>query len=66
MIAHGFPSVCTEEAHLFAEAMSEFKTLGASVIGISADTPAGFAVQSRKLVLRLMIVGRSKRRALVR
>jgi thioredoxin-dependent peroxiredoxin len=33
-----FTSVCTEEAHLFAEAMSEFKTLGASVIGISADT----------------------------
>jgi peroxiredoxin len=33
-----FTSVCTEEAHLFAEAMSEFKTLGSSVIGISADT----------------------------
>ena len=33
-----FTSVCTEEAHLFAEAMSEFETLGASVIGISADT----------------------------
>ena len=33
-----FTSVCTEEAHLFAEAMSEFKALGSSVIGISADT----------------------------
>jgi peroxiredoxin Q/BCP len=33
-----FTSVCTEEAHLFAEAMSEFETLGSSVIGISADT----------------------------
>jgi peroxiredoxin len=33
-----FTSVCTEEAHLFAEAMSEFETLGASVIGISTDT----------------------------
>ena len=33
-----FMSVCTEEAHLFAEAMPEFKTLGSSVIGISADT----------------------------
>ena len=33
-----FTSVCTEEAHLFAEAMPEFETLGASVIGISADT----------------------------
>jgi thioredoxin-dependent peroxiredoxin len=33
-----FTSVCTEEAHLFAEAMPEFKTLGSSVIGISADT----------------------------
>jgi thioredoxin-dependent peroxiredoxin len=35
-----FTSVCTEEAHLFAEAMSEFETLGASVIGISTDTIA--------------------------
>jgi len=33
-----FTSVCTEEAHLFAEAMSEFETLGATVIGISTDT----------------------------
>lgn len=33
-----FTSVCTEEAHLFAEAMSEFETLGSSVIGISTDT----------------------------
>jgi peroxiredoxin Q/BCP len=33
-----FTSVCTEEAHLFAEAMPEFEKLGASVIGISADT----------------------------
>jgi peroxiredoxin Q/BCP len=33
-----FTSVCTEEAHLFAEAMPEFETLGSTVIGISADT----------------------------
>jgi thioredoxin-dependent peroxiredoxin len=33
-----FTSVCTEEANLFAEAMSEFETLGSSVIGISTDT----------------------------
>ena len=33
-----FTSVCTEEAHLFAEAMPEFEALGSSVIGISADT----------------------------
>jgi thioredoxin-dependent peroxiredoxin len=33
-----FTSVCTEEAHLFAEAMPEFKKLGSSVIGISADS----------------------------
>jgi peroxiredoxin len=33
-----FTSVCTEEAHLFAEATPEFETLGASVIGISTDT----------------------------
>jgi peroxiredoxin len=33
-----FTSVCTEEAHLFAEAMAEFETLGSSVIGISTDT----------------------------
>jgi peroxiredoxin len=33
-----FTSVCTEEAHLFAEVMSEFETLGSSVIGISTDT----------------------------
>jgi glycerol uptake facilitator-like aquaporin len=29
-----FTSVCTEEAHLFAEAMPEFKKLGSSVISI--------------------------------
>ena len=33
-----FTSVCTEEANLFAEAMPEFKKLGSSVIGISADS----------------------------
>ncbi len=33
-----FTSVCTEEARLFAEAMEEFETLHASVIGISTDT----------------------------
>lgn len=33
-----FTSVCTEEAHLFAEAMPEFVAHGASVIGISTDT----------------------------
>ncbi len=33
-----FTAVCTEEAHLFAEAMAEFETLGASVIGISTDS----------------------------
>ena len=33
-----FTSVCTEEAHLFAEAMPEFETLGSSVIGVSTDT----------------------------
>jgi peroxiredoxin len=33
-----FTSVCTKEAHLFAEAMPEFETLGSSVIGISTDT----------------------------
>jgi peroxiredoxin len=33
-----FTSVCTEEANLFAEAMPEFETLGASVIGISTDS----------------------------
>lgn len=33
-----FTAGCTEEAHLFAEAMPEFEMLGASVIGISADT----------------------------
>jgi peroxiredoxin len=30
--------VCTEEAHLFAEAIPEFEALGSSVIGISVDT----------------------------
>lgn len=33
-----FTTVCTEEAHLFAEAAPEFEALGASVIGISTDT----------------------------
>lgn len=33
-----FTSVCTEEAHLFAEAMDEFAANGASVIGISGDS----------------------------
>ena len=32
-----FTSVCTEEAHLFAEATDEFAALGASVIGVSGD-----------------------------
>lgn len=35
-----FTSVCTEEAHLFAEAMSEFEALGSSVIGVSTDSIA--------------------------
>lgn len=33
-----FTKVCTEEANLFAEAMSEFEALGAAVIGISTDS----------------------------
>jgi peroxiredoxin len=33
-----FTTVCTEEANLFADAMSEFETLGSSVIGVSTDT----------------------------
>lgn len=33
-----FTKVCTEEARLFAEAMSDFEMLGASVIGISTDS----------------------------
>lgn len=32
-----FTSVCTEEAHIFAEATDEFAALGASVLGISGD-----------------------------
>ncbi|MFO1124389.1 MAG: peroxiredoxin [Methylocystis sp.] len=32
-----FTSVCTVEAHEFAEAMEEFAALGASVIGVSSD-----------------------------
>ena len=32
-----FTSVCTEEAHLFAEATPQFAALGASVIGLSGD-----------------------------
>jgi len=33
-----FTSVCTEEAHLFAEATPQLEALGSSVIGISTDT----------------------------
>ena len=33
-----FTKVCTDEAHEFAEAMAEFKSLGASVIGVSGDS----------------------------
>ncbi len=32
-----FTSVCTEEAHEFAEAMDQFAAMGASVIGVSGD-----------------------------
>lgn len=32
-----FTSVCTVEAHEFAQAMDEFAALGASVIGVSSD-----------------------------
>ena len=32
-----FTSVCTEEAHLFAEAMADFSKAGAQVIGVSSD-----------------------------
>jgi len=32
-----FTEGCTQEAHAFAEAMSDFKAAGASVIGLSAD-----------------------------
>lgn len=32
-----FTSVCTVEAHEFAEAMEEFAALGANVIGVSSD-----------------------------
>ncbi|HMN71272.1 MAG TPA: peroxiredoxin [Rhodoblastus sp.] len=32
-----FTSVCTEEAHLFAEAAGDFVALGASVLGVSGD-----------------------------
>jgi peroxiredoxin len=32
-----FTSVCTEEAHLFAEAAPELAKLGASVLGVSGD-----------------------------
>jgi peroxiredoxin Q/BCP len=32
-----FTSVCTEEAHEFAEAMPQFAAMGASVIGVSGD-----------------------------
>ena len=33
-----FTKICTEEAHEFAESANEFAQLGASVIGVSADT----------------------------
>jgi peroxiredoxin Q/BCP len=33
-----FTSVCTVEAHEFAEAMEDFAAAGASVIGVSGDT----------------------------
>ena len=33
-----FTAVCTAEAHEFADATPEFAALGASVIGVSADT----------------------------
>lgn len=36
--SEAFTSVCTEEAHLFAEAMPDFERAGASVIGVSSDT----------------------------
>lgn len=32
-----FTSVCTAEAHEFAEAMAQFAAMGASVIGVSGD-----------------------------
>ncbi|MGJ0506923.1 MAG: peroxiredoxin [Methylocystis sp.] len=32
-----FTSVCTEEAHEFAEAMDQFSAMNASVIGVSGD-----------------------------
>ncbi|MGD9542695.1 MAG: peroxiredoxin [Methylocystis sp.] len=32
-----FTSVCTVEAHEFAEAMAQFAAMGASVIGVSSD-----------------------------
>ena len=32
-----FTSVCTEEAHEFAEAMPQFEAMNASVIGVSGD-----------------------------
>ncbi len=32
-----FTSVCTVEAHEFAEAMQQFAAMGASVIGVSSD-----------------------------
>jgi thioredoxin-dependent peroxiredoxin len=33
-----FTSICTEEAHEFAENIDSFAAMGASVIGLSADT----------------------------
>lgn len=35
-----FTSVCTIEAHEFAEAMAQFAAMGASVIGVSSDNIA--------------------------
>jgi peroxiredoxin Q/BCP len=44
-----FSEGCSTEAHYFAEAVAEFKSLGASVVGISADdieTLTKFSVQA--------------------
>jgi peroxiredoxin len=44
-----FSEGCSTEAHYFAEAVAEFKSLGASVVGVSADdieTLAKFSVQA--------------------
>ena len=44
-----FSEGCSTEAHYFAEAVGEFKSLGASVVGVSADdieTLTKFSVQA--------------------